>query len=109
MKTVLTTVRLPKEVLKDLDNKAKSEKTDRTTVLRKLLEEAIKNSKIEEAVRLYKENKVSLSEAARRAGLYVGEMMEELVRRGVKSSMTLEDYKESLATAFQLFGIKKNV
>ncbi len=109
MKTVLTTVRLPKEVVKELDNKAKSEKIDRTTVLRKLLQDALKNSKIEEVTLLYKENKISLSGAAHRAGLYVGEMMEELVRRGVKPDMTLEDYKESLATAFKLFGIKKNI
>ncbi len=34
MKNVLTTVRLPEKILKELDNKAKKEKTDRTTVVR---------------------------------------------------------------------------
>lgn len=107
MKNVLTTVRLPEKILKELDNKAKKEKTDRTTVVRELLEGAIKESKVEEAVQLYKENKATLSGAARVAQLSVGEMMEELVRKGVKSNMTLEDYKESLATTFKLFGIQK--
>lgn len=107
MKNVLTTVRLPRKVVKELDDKAKSEKTDRTTILRKLLEEGLKNSKKDEAIQLYKENRISLSEAARRAGLYVGEMMEELVRKGVKSTMTVEDYKKSLATALNVFRNKK--
>ncbi len=107
MKTVLTTVRLPEKILKTLDERAKEERLDRTTVIREFLEEAIRNWKIEEVVKLYKEGKVSTSGAANRAGLSVGEMMEELVKRGVKSDLTVEEYKESLSTAFKLFGIKK--
>lgn len=106
MKTVLTTVRLPERILKILDEKAKKENLDRTTVLRKFLEEATRNWKIEDAANLYEEGKVSLGEAAEIAELTVGEMMDELTKRGVKSDMTVEEYKESLATAFKLFGIK---
>ncbi len=107
MKTVLTTVRLPEKIVKTLDTRAKEEKLDRTTVLRKFLEEAIRNWRIEEATKLYKEGKISTSGAAKIAGLTVGEIMDELVRRGVKSDLTVGEYKESLATAFKLFGIKK--
>ncbi len=107
MKTKLTTVRLPENVVKALDERAKEEKTDRTNALRKLLEEAIKVWKVEQAANLYKKGNVSLSVAAKMAELSVGEMMDELVKRGVKSDLTVEGYKESLATAFKLFGIKK--
>jgi len=34
-------------------------------------------------------------------------MMDELIKRGVKSDLTIEEYRESLATAFKMFGIKK--
>lgn len=97
----------PQKKMEETENLAKERLEDRSTVVRELLEGAIRKSKVDEAVQLYKENKATLSGAALVAQLSVGEMMEELVRKGVKSNMTLEDYKESLATAFKLFGIQK--
>lgn len=107
MKTLLTTVRLPERIMKELDSKAKKEKTNRTVVLRKLLEEAVKSSKIEEAAQLYKENKITISEAARMAQLTIGETMEELAKRGARSDLTIEEYKESLNAALKIFGTQK--
>jgi predicted HTH domain antitoxin len=107
MKTVLTTVRLPEKIVKVIEERAREERLDRATILRKFLEEAVKDWKIEEATKLYKDGKISISRAAEIAGLSVGEMMDELVKRGVKSELTVEEYKVSLATAFKLFGIKK--
>lgn len=106
MKTKLTTVRLPEKIVKALDERAKVEKTDRTSALRKLLEEAIRTWKVEQATSLYKKGSVSLSGSAKIAELSVGEMMDELVKRGVKSDLTVEEYKESLATALKLFAVK---
>lgn len=107
MKTVLTTVRLPENIVKMLDEIAEEEGLDRTSALRELLEDAIKEWKIEEATRLYKEGRISIGEAAAAAELSVGEMMDELVKRGVKSDLTVDEYKESFAAAFKLFRIKK--
>lgn len=107
MKTVLTTVRLPERIMKTLDEKAGEEGLDRTTVLRKLLEESIKEWKIEKAANKYKQGRISLGKAAEIAELPVDETMEELARRGIKSDLTVEEYKESLVTALKLFGIKK--
>ncbi|MEK6861627.1 MAG: UPF0175 family protein [Nanoarchaeota archaeon] len=107
MKTLLTTVRLPENIVKELDERAKNEGHDRTTVLREFLDEAIKNWKIEKAVRLYKEGKISVGLAAKIAGLTVGEIMDELIKRGIKSDLTVENYKESLAKAFKLFKLNK--
>lgn len=103
MKTIVTTVRLPEKIVKMLDQRAKEERLDRTAVLRAFLEEGIMQWKKEEAVKRYKEGRVSLSEAAQRTGFSVGEMMEELARSGVPSDLTREEYQESLRTAFTLF------
>lgn len=106
MKTIQTTVRLPEKIMKTLDKKAGEEGLDRTTVLRKLLEKSIKEWKIEKAAKQYKQGKISLSKAAKIAELPIDETMEELAKRGIKSDLTVEEYKESLATALELF--KKN-
>lgn len=106
-KTIVTTVRLPERIIKAIDKRAMEENLDRTTILRELLEESIKNWKIDRATNLYKEYKISLSEAAKMAELSVGDMMDVLVKKGVKSDLTVEEYKESLLTAFKLFGVKK--
>lgn len=107
MKKQITTVRLPENIIITLDERAKEEGSDRTTVIREFLEEAIRTWRIEEAAKLYKGGRVSLSEAANKANLHVGEMMDELVKRGVKSDLTIEEYKESLTATYKVFGLKK--
>jgi predicted HTH domain antitoxin len=93
--------------MKTLDEKAKEEGLDRSTVLRKLLEDAVKRWKIEKAAKLYKEGRISLSEAAKIAELPIDEMITELVKRDVRSDLTAEEYRESLKEAFELFGTKR--
>jgi len=50
----------------------------------------------------FSESKVSTSEAAEIADLSVGEMMDELVKRGLKSEIKLEDLEGSLERAFKV-------
>lgn len=109
MRNVVTTVRLPEKIIKILDERAKKEHLDRTVILREFLEESIKIWKIKESVKLYKEGKISLSEAAKIAELSIDEMMDDLVKRGIRSDLTVEEYKESLDKAFKLFKIKRKV
>ncbi|HLC45709.1 MAG TPA: UPF0175 family protein [archaeon] len=103
MTTTVTTVRLPAELINKLDERAREEHVDRTTALKKFLEEAIKNWKLEEAAKAYKEGRLSLGGAAKKAGLSIDEIMTELVKRGVKSDLTLEEYQESISSALKLF------
>jgi len=51
------------------------------------------------AVRLFSEGKITISEAAEMLHLPLGEMMELLSSRGIKSKITLEDYEEGLSNA----------
>jgi predicted HTH domain antitoxin len=71
------------------------------------LEDAVKRWKIEKAAKLYKEGRISLSEAAKIAELPIDEMITELVKRDVRSDLTAEEYRESLKEAFELFGTKR--
>ena len=66
------------------------------TDIREALEKGFAEVKLKAAVELFSEGKVSTSEAAEVAGLSVGELMDELVRRGVKPSIAREDLVGSL-------------
>ena len=61
----------------------------------------IKNIEKELAVKLFSEGKTTIGESAEIAELSVGEMMELLADRGIKSKITLKDYEEGLATAIE--------
>ena len=58
---------------------------------------------VERAVKLFNEGKVSVSEGAELADLSVGEYMDLLTSRGIKSQVTLEDHKQGLKTAESWF------
>ena len=51
------------------------------------------------ALEIYGKGKISTSESAGIAGISVGEMMDELVRAGLKSDISLDDIKGSLERA----------
>jgi len=53
----------------------------------------MKENKIDEAAKFYASRKFSLSEATHFAGLSTGEMMDELVKRGITANYTLDDLK----------------
>lgn len=53
----------------------------------------------EYALKLFAEGRVSISEGAALAKLSVGEYMDLLASRGIKSRVTLEDHKLGLKTA----------
>jgi predicted HTH domain antitoxin len=56
------------------------------------------------AIKLYSEGKLTISECAQMAEKSVGEMMELLTDRGIKSKITIEDFEEGLSNALDLFG-----
>jgi len=95
-KTVSIGVRLPKELLDYVEEEAKKEKVDRTTIIRKLMEKGIAESKKERAAQLYMEGKISISGAADIAALTIPEMVEYLVSKGYKSSYSLEDFRRGV-------------
>jgi len=105
-KTVVTTIRLPLDILNVIKERVRMEHIDKTTALREFIYKGAEEWKKEEAVGLFKSGK-SLSEAAEFAGVSIREMMELLVENGVRSDMTPEEFEESILIAEELFGLKK--
>ena len=79
--------------------RAKEEKIPRSAVIRKLLALGIEYERLKRGVELYRDRKVSLGKAAEIAGIPITQMMDWLIRFGVKSNITLEEYRAGLEHA----------
>ena len=94
----ITSFRLEKEDLEFLNKFSREENCSKGGALREL----ISNGRIMIAIKLYKENKISIGKASDIAGTSMSEMMDILPKFGLNSNLTLEDFKESLRTAKKL-------
>ena len=77
-KTKLMNTRVPVVIMSEVENIAKEEQTDKSSVVRKLLDRAIKGWKLERAVNMYLEKKITLERAAETAAVSVREMINYL-------------------------------
>jgi predicted HTH domain antitoxin len=93
MKTV--SIRLKEKTLKKTSRLASIEKLDTSTTLRQSIEYGLDILGKKYAVEMYAKRAFSLSQAAKFAGISVGEMMDLLVKSGVKANYSMEDAKES--------------
>ena len=91
-------VRLPAALVRELELIADVEQSDRSTTVRKLLSNAIRQWKLEHYVRLYGDGKLTLARAARDAGVYLWAMMDYACARKVPAQYDLEDLKQDLRT-----------
>ncbi len=99
--TEVISTRVPEQLAKDLKEIEEEEKADRATVIRKLLANAIQQWKIQKALRLYREGKVTLWRAARLAGITLREMMELAVKEGIRFQYTEKDLEEDIISALK--------
>ena len=91
METVKS-VRIPEDLLKAIKHRARRERLDESTAIRQL----IALGATEYAVRLYRDGKVTLNEAAEVAGVRPREMLEVLLDRGVQGNVTAEQQRRAL-------------
>ncbi len=89
-------VRLDKKMVEELSKIADEEHVDRTTVIRKLIADAIENYKRDMVLRKYEQGKISISKAAEETGLTVGEIEEYMVRKGYRSKYSTVDLEREL-------------
>jgi len=94
-------IRLTEDFMKDAQKLAHLEMVDNSTIIRSALKKGFANVKLEIALENFSKGKVSTSEAAEIADLSVGEMMDEIVKRGLKPNITKEDLKGSLERALK--------
>jgi predicted HTH domain antitoxin len=97
--TEIISTRIPDDIAKDLKEIEKEEKTDRATLVRKLLARAIEQWKVERALRLYREGKVTLWRAAKLGGITLREMMELAAKQGIQFKYTSKDLEEDIKAA----------
>ena len=89
-------IRLDKKMVDELNHIADEEHVDRTTVIRKLISNAIDNYKKDMTLRKYEQGKISISKAAEDTGLTVEEIEEYMVRKGYRSKYSTEDLEREL-------------
>ena len=89
-------IRLEKGFLRGIDKLSKSESLDRSTMLRKLLNLGLMDFMKKKAKEEYLAERVTLSGAAKMAGVTVWEMQKYLVDEGYKSDYSLKDLEEDM-------------
>jgi len=94
-------IRLHEGFIKEAERLSRFEMVDTSAILRESLERGLADVRIEIAIELFSKGKVSVSEAADIANLGVGEMMDELVKRGVKQEINIDDIRGSLERAMK--------
>lgn len=90
------TTRVNDEIRQELDRIAESEKLDRSTVVRRLLERAIKDHKLEKALERYRNREISIGKAAEEAEVSLRKILSEAGRRGIHFDYTKESLKEDV-------------
>ena len=96
-------IEIPQKVSHSFDVIKKYEPIDESYMLQQVLLYGIHDLAQEMAVKLFSEGKITIGEAAKIADLSVGEMMELFTARGIRSRITLDDYKEGLLNALDMF------
>jgi len=94
-----TSVRLPKEMLDEIERLSREEGVDRGTLIRRLLADSLREYRIRRALELYRDGRVSLWRAAEMAGITYREALEELKRRNIPFRYGPEDLEADLGWA----------
>ncbi|HLC53019.1 MAG TPA: UPF0175 family protein [Candidatus Nanoarchaeia archaeon] len=95
-KTVTT--RLPDEYVMDLETIEKAEKLDTSSVIRRLLANAIAEWKKNYAVEKYRKGEFSFGQVAKFADVTVWDVPDLLKGRGVPLNMDIEEFEKELKT-----------
>ena len=88
---VTTSVRLPEDVIQEIEKMSREEGIEKGTLIRKLLTESLREYRIKKAMEMYREGKTSLWKAAEIAGITYREALEELKKRNIPFRYDLED------------------
>ena len=85
-------VRLPKEDVRRVEEFAVTQKKDKSTAVRELVE----MGRIYFAIQEYTEGRISIGKAAEGAGITLIDMMDLLTKFGIKNKVDIEDYLEGM-------------
>jgi predicted HTH domain antitoxin len=88
--------RLEKDVIKMVEQTAEEERVDKTKALKELILLGRKQFLIKKNIEMYRTGQCSIDKAAQATGITINEMMSEAVKAGIKSTETIEEYREGL-------------
>jgi predicted HTH domain antitoxin len=91
---VTITTRVSDEIEEEIRSISKREQLDRSTVVRRLLVDGIKDWKVKYALEQYSEGKITIWKAARLAGVSLRQMLDIAAKKGIPFQYTLEDLRE---------------
>lgn len=94
--------RLSEAELAELEAVADLLEDDRSTTIRKALEEGLQELRIREAVGRYQQGDVAVNEAARLAGLSVAEWLDVARERNLTTQLTAADLRRDADNAQEL-------
>jgi predicted HTH domain antitoxin len=90
------TLRLPPDILKELDRLAERERKGRSALIRELLERGVGEKRVEYAFELYRSGRVTGWKAAQMAGVSLWRFYEVIRERGVLLQYSEHDLEEDL-------------
>lgn len=90
---------LPSSILKEIDYWSKKEKTDRTSFIVRLIDEGLREWKIQKVLKMYKNQEITLWRAAEIAGVSLAELLSELPKQKIVFQYDMEELKEDLEYA----------
>lgn len=94
-------VRLDKAALKEIEFLMREYRADKSEVMRRLLDRGLRQAKLEKALELLRQHKISIGKAAKLAGVTIYEMIELCKKHDVHIGYSKEDLKRDL----ERFGI----
>ena len=92
----LISTRLPEDLKKDLKWYAEKERIGLSIAMRKLLDKALQETKLEYALELYKKGRASLWKAAEIAGISLWEIIDIVKERKIPMPYTIEDAEKDI-------------
>ncbi|ATZ60822.2 MAG: UPF0175 family protein [Methanosarcinales archaeon Met12] len=92
----LISVRLPEDIHTELDHLSKAEDKDKSAIIRELLTRGIKEKRLDKAIELYSQGKITLWKAARTADVSLWKIIEVLREKHVELQYGPEELKEDL-------------
>jgi predicted HTH domain antitoxin len=89
-------VRFDDETLDKIDTLSKEESLDRSTIVRKLVQEGYRTHMAQKVLMRYAQGSITLSEAARSSDMTIWEIRDYFVSHGLRSEYGVEDLKNDL-------------
>jgi predicted HTH domain antitoxin len=94
--------RIPDDEEATLEEVAELLEEDKSTTIRKALKEGLRDIRVRIAIERYQSNEVSVNEAARIAGVSLGEWLEIARERNLTSQLSTEDLEADAESAREL-------